>query len=54
MAIEWCGIMAFMYDTSSTVAWLRTSHGDTANTATHATTMAAFAVLFGDQSKRGR
>jgi len=26
MAIEWCGIIAFIHETWSTVAWLRTSH----------------------------
>ncbi|MBA2379780.1 MAG: hypothetical protein H0V76_09435 [Blastocatellia bacterium] len=46
IAIEWCGIIAFMYETSSTVIWLRTSHNATPKMQTLACKMAAFARQF--------
>ncbi len=42
MAMEWCGIIAFIHDTWSTVAWLRTSHKDTTNTSALPAKMAMF------------
>ncbi len=32
IAMEWCGIIAFMYSTSPTVAWLLTSHSASTKT----------------------
>jgi hypothetical protein len=44
MAIEWCGIIAFIHETSATVSWLRTSHNARANTAALAATIPTFAA----------
>ncbi len=42
IAIEWCGIIAFMYEVSSTVAWLRTRKSASAKTTTLPPKIAAF------------
>ena len=46
IAMEWCGIIARMYDSSCTVAWLRTNHSARANTATLPPTMATLTTRF--------
>ena len=45
MAIEWCGIMAFIHATSATVAWLRSSQRAAAKTTAATPRMARFMRL---------
>ncbi len=46
IAIEWCGIIARMYDVSPTVIWLRTRKSDSAKTITEPAKIAMLARVF--------